>query len=551
MEFTEHDNKITIKVPVTADAISATIVKQGLSEAGFSRCLLLQNQLDNLLAEYQQFQQKVKALTLAEGSKVLSYVIAEKRNAQLSFELSDDKMIATAVITAAYGGAPLSANELVKAAQQLGIVFGFSKDNIIHLVQQASRAEPGGRLKAEIAHGRPVKDGINSRFEPLISDMVRRRNQPLIESDAKADLRDFGAIPSVAKGQPLMRRYPPTSGEAGVDVTGQQTAPVPGSVLDWQLGDGVEISSDDPDLLLAAQDGLPRAIDNGATVDDVFTVKNVDLSSGHIVFKGSVVINGNVTAGMKVIAGGNVFIKGVMEGLLVEAGGDISISGSIIGHQLNNPSADAEYSTVLRAAGDINCHIAQYSAFFCNGQLHVSKYLMHCAVEAETVVAGTVDKPQGKIVGGHLLLGQGLSCGQLGSPSSGVVHISLNRHLTPMMQQQETLRTQLSQCKVSLADLKERIEKQRKLLAGQADELVQQLEQDFAEQRQLAHTLVQEIRSLEEQKLKILSQLQVKVSQQLFSAVEFLFGKEVIRSRREYGPSLIVMQDGHPTISPL
>ncbi|CAM5192856.1 hypothetical protein [Alishewanella longhuensis] len=30
------------------------------------------------------------------------------------------------------------------------------------------------------------------------------------------------------------------------------------------------------DSLIASQDGLPRAIENGATVDDVFTVGQVD-----------------------------------------------------------------------------------------------------------------------------------------------------------------------------------------------------------------------------------------------------------------------------------
>ncbi len=88
------------------------------------------------------------------------------------------------------------------------------------------------------------------------------------------------------------------------------------------------------------RDGLPRVVDNGATVDEVFTVKNVDLSTGHIIFKGSVVINGDVTEGMKVIAGGGRVYKGFVEGTLIEAGGDINVGGSIIGHQI--PSAERQ-----------------------------------------------------------------------------------------------------------------------------------------------------------------------------------------------------------------
>ncbi len=551
MEFTEHDLNIIIKVPVSAAPLTADALKQAIIDAGFGRCFLNQNNLANLVAEYQEYQQKVKAMTLAENARVLTYPIAEKRPAQLAFEIAEDKMAAYAIITAAWGGAPISANELVKGAQQAGIVFGFQKENIIRLVQQASRAEPGSRLKVEVATGRVQANGMNSRFEPLIPDMVRRRNQPLVESEAKADLRDFGAIPAVAAGQPLMRRFPPTSGEPGINVIGEALPAEPGVLIDWQLGPGVGLSAEDPDLLLATQDGLPRAIDNGATVDEVFTVKNVDLTTGHIIFKGSVVVTGNVISGMKVVAGGNVIIQGVMEGDLVEAGGDINIVGSIIGHQLNPQSETPEYSTVIRAQGDINCNIAQYSAFICGGQLMATKYLMHCSVEAETVLAGTAEKVTGKIVGGHYLLGKTLTCGQLGSPSSGVVVIKVNRHLTPLLQQQELMRSQLSQARAVLDELKQRIDKQRKLLAGQTDELIQKLEQEFAEQKELAKALIDEVRALEEQRLLLLPELKVKAIQQLFSAVEVQFGKEIIRSRREYGPSVIEIQDGHPAINPL
>lgn len=551
MQFTEHDQTIIITVSVSAEAITAEQVQQGLHEAGFARCFFFQAQLDNLLAEYQQLQQKVKGMTLAANSKELRYPIAEKRSAQLTFEIAEDKMKAVAFITAAWGGSPISANALVKAAQELGIVFGFSKENIIRLVQEASRVEPGTRLKADIAFGRDVKHGLPSRFEPLLPEMVSRRKQPLVDSDAKADLRDFGAIPAVSTGDQLMRRLPPTSGEPGFTVTGEKTEPLPGFTVEWQLGAGVGLAADDDDLLLASQDGLPRAIENGATVDDVFTVSQVDLTSGHIIFKGSVVVTGNVTAGMKVIAGGNVFIKGVVEGLLIEAGGDITIGGSIIGHQIA-AGAEHEYSTKIKAQGDIYCNMAQYSAIECQGHLHATKYLMHCAVDAHTVLVGTEDKINGKVVGGYYQLAQQLSCGQLGSPSSGVVVIKLNRQLEPIIEQQSLLRAQVSEAKALMDELKEQIDSQKKLLAGQAaDPQLQMFEQEFTQQRQLGMTLLAELRELEAKRQQILQTLEVKVCQQLFSAVEVQFAQESVRSRREYGPSVVKIVDGHPVILPL
>lgn len=551
MQFTEHDQIISITVSVSAAALTAEQLQQALQNSGYGRCFILQAQLDNLILEYQQLQQKVKALTLAEGSKELSYPIAEKRPASLTFEIAEDKMKAIAFITAAWGGNPISANAVVKAAQDIGIVFGFNKENIIRLVQEASRAEPGTRLKADIAFGRAAKNGLPSCFEPLLPEMVSRRKQPLVDSEAKADLRDFGAIPSVAAGQQLMRRLPPTPGEPGYTVTGEKTEALPGVTIEWQLGEGVVLAADDENLLLASQDGLPRAIENGATVDDVFTVNQVDLASGHIIFKGSVVVTGNVIAGMKVIAGGNVFIKGVVEGVLIEAGGDINIGGAIIGHQIA-ADAEHEYSTTIKAQGDIYCNMAQYSAIQCQGHLHATKYLMHCAVDAHTVLVGTDDKINGKVVGGAYQLAQQLSCGQLGSPSSGVVVIKLNRQLEPIIEQQSLLRAQVGEAKALMDELKEQIDSQKKLLAGKpADPQLQMFEQEFLQQRQLGMTLLAELRELEAQRQQILQSLAVKVTQQLFSAVEVQFGKESVRSRREYGPSMVKIADGHPAIMPL
>ncbi|CAM5225452.1 FapA family protein [Alishewanella longhuensis] len=116
---------------------------------------------------------------------------------------------------------------------------------------------------------------------------------------------------------------------------------------------------------------------------------------------------------------------------------------------------------------------------------------MHCAVDAHTVLVGTEDKINGKVVGGYYQLAQQLSCGQLGSPSSGVVVIKLNRQLEPIIEQQSLLRAQVSEAKALMDELKEQIDSQRKLLAGQpADPQLQMFEQEFMQQRQLGTDVV-------------------------------------------------------------
>ena len=550
MQFTEHNNSIKISVPVTLDALSAHDVNAQIQAAGFGRCLLIQDQITNLLVEYQQIQQKIKENLQPEGT-ILTYRVAEKRDAELVFDISEDKMSAAAIVTAAWGGAPLSANALVKAAQDAHIVFGFSKDHIIKLVTHASKADPGTKVKLVIAKGRPVVHGQNSRFEPLIPEMQSRRNKPLVQSEEKADLRDFGVIPAVRAGDPLMRRHPPTPGVDGMLVDGTLLPALPGQVIDWQAAEGSELSPTDADLLLAARDGLPRVVDAGATVDEVFTVKNVDLATGHIIFKGSVVINGDVAEGMKVIAGGNVFIKGYVEGTLVEAGGDVTVGGSIIGHQIAAAEKDSEYSTEIKAKGDIQCNLAQYARLSCGGNVYINKQMMHCAVSAAKVYAGPEDNPNGKVIGGYFYLDYGIYAGNLGAPSSSNIHIELNRLVDPIAEKQEVLRASISAAKKDMQDIREQLEKLKKIEGNaQIDQRKQELQTEFDEHKTVALALIEDVKQLEVQRRERLDATLIVVRQQLYSAVEVHFGTDLIRSRREYGPSKIHLVDGSPAIEP-
>ncbi len=552
MQFTEHSNTIKITVPVSLTAISAVDIQQQLSEHGYERCLLLQDQLTNLLIEYQQIQQKIKENLVAENAKELSYRIAEKRDAELTFDISEDKMTATAIITAAWGGAPVSANVLVKSAQASGIVFGFSKEQIIKLVTYAAKADPGSKVKLMIARGRVMVSGESSRFEPLLAEMESRRNRPVVKTDEKADLRDFGVIPAIRTGEAIMRRHPPTGGVGGMLVNGEMIPAAPGLHIEWQLGEGVELAPDNPDLLLAARDGLPRVIESGATVDEVFTVKDVDLATGHIVFRGSVVVTGNVAEGMKVVAGGNVFVKGMVEGVLIEAGGDITINGSVIGHQLAQADQQSEYSTELKATGDIQCNLAQYSRINCGGNLYVSKQLMHCAVEAAIVYAGPEDNPNGKLVGGYFYLDKGIFCGNMGAPSSSAVLVKLNRQLDPIVEKQEVLRASVAAERTEMEELRQQLEKLKKIEGNAQIEMRRyEMVAKFEEHKELAVSLINDIKILEAQRQEKLAELSIVVRQQLFSAVEIHFGKEQVKSRREYGPTKVILVDGKPSIEPL
>ncbi len=542
-QFSLKDDLVFIHLPVTQTNLTLDLLKEQLHHAGYGRCLLLQDQVNNLLVEYQQIQQKTKQQPSSDAPS-LKYKVAQRIDAQLKIELNSDATVATAEITSAYGGNPVSANDVVKAGQEAGVVFGFQKEQIIHLVTQASRADAGSKLKAEIARGRPPVPGRDSVFEVLIQDMSTRSKQPVARSEGKVDLRDFGAIASVKTGDVLMRRHPPTKGKEGMTVTGVRLPATDGQQLPWGAAEGSEVSVDNPDLLVASRDGMPRKLDTSVAVDEVFVINNVDTGTGHIIFKGAVVVNGNVTTAMKVIAGGNVIVKGLFEGDLIESGGDITVSGAIIGHQIGEMHEQSELSTQLRAKGNIDCTLAQYASLQCGGRLSVSKQLLHCQVEADSVLAGSEEKANGKIVGGRYYLGSGLRCGNLGAPSGSLLQIVLNKQMDPLIEKQNVLRASLVSLKAEMELVKQHVEQLKQMEKSAAvQEQMMAMVDEYEEHRKIAAAFISDIRLLEEQRRQLLLSVCVEVTQQLFAGVETSFGNELLRTKKEYGPSRIRLSE--------
>lgn len=567
IEFLRVDDELTVQVRVSPESLTAADVRQQLSSSPFARWQVNQQWLETLLDDYQTCVQDVAAQRLPEGY-LLERRLALRKNAAISFQISDDVMQAKALITAAWGGLPISANDLVKLAHEAGISFGFQRDQIIALVSAASRAEPGTQTAGIIAVGRVMQPGANSRLEPLVEGLKPRLQKPVTHEEQAADLRDFGMLPSVHAGEPLVRRIPPTPGVDGVNVKGQvQTAPV-GQSIPWQLGEGADVSPQDPDVLIATRDGMPRLADNAAFVDEVYAVKRVDISTGHIQFKGSVVINGDVTESMKVVAGGNIYIKGTVEGSLIEAGGDIEIGGAIIGHQLHESEQKLHaqglhfaviehhgetevYSTVVRANGNVSCSFAQYAAIETGGFFHAMKQLHHCHVNAQSVLVGKADKPSGKVVGGSFMLEQTLTAGAVGSPSESNLLVSFNRKIQPLLERLQSLRQTAQSIRQEMEEIRRGVETMRQMEKSESSQLqIHMLVQEFDSQKKILLALSQDIKHLDQLKTELMRQPALLARQQVFVGVDVRIGEEVYLVKQEHSGTKIAFDGSHIVLEP-
>ena len=260
--------------PIGKDQVGQMLVSQG-----FADLFIFADALEKLVKQY------------SSGSG-FTLVLGELRDGDFSLDIDAGQMAAHLTITPAYGGKAITEDQIYAALQKNGITFGIHDDTI-----QAAVAKGYARNKL-VAEGISPSQGDDAQFISLLREVKTSR----LHSDDKEpiDYRNFGNIITVKKGDPLMRRLPPTAGTPGTNIRG---IPVPATMGDdtqfSPLISGAETHKDDPDLLIAAISGQPFLVPNGVTVEPVITINNVDLSTGNLDIEGSLTITGDVKPGMQ------------------------------------------------------------------------------------------------------------------------------------------------------------------------------------------------------------------------------------------------------------
>ncbi|MBV1921369.1 MAG: FapA family protein [Pseudomonadales bacterium] len=134
---------------------------------------------------------------------------------------------------------------------------------------------------------------------------------PNVDNYGVADMLSTHQFQLVEIGTHLMKRVPPTEGETGIDVVGEEIKAEQGNDPGY-LNDmtGVCFSPEDGNILISNIKAHPVFLDSGVNVDSTMHVENVDLNTGNITFDGSLEVSGDVDPGMFIEVTGDVFIKG-------------------------------------------------------------------------------------------------------------------------------------------------------------------------------------------------------------------------------------------------
>jgi len=251
------------------------------------------------------------------------------------------------------------------------------------MVKQALE-RPGGRVIC--ASGEHPENGIDAVIKYHVD--MENKGRPLELENGQVDFKDLNLFTVVKEGVLLAEKIPATPGVTGIDVLGQPAHPKPGKDIVLPAGKNVRVEDN---KLYAAIDGQVQVLNSKITVSPVIEIReDVDLSTGNIIFSGTVVVRGSVQSGFKVAAEGNVDIYGSVSGGTVE-GKNIVIRGGLQGMQRGE----------VIAKENVTAKFIENGLVTAGGDVIVADAILHSRVNAGKKVI--VEGKRGIIAGGHVM----------------------------------------------------------------------------------------------------------------------------------------------------
>lgn len=536
---------IEISRDLSSDVFTPASLEKAVRSSEFKNCYINPDAWTSLTRDF-----------LLESAKstapVVSLRIGEQRSAQLTLRLSDDKMDAEAMVEAPYGGTSLVTEQVLNQLRNSGIINGIRRRAIEAIVAHSKEAPPGAPLSVVIAKGKLAVDGTDTSFKKLVEDARMRLLKPQLKDKHRVDLRDFGSMVLVKEGTPVLERIPFTTGIAGFTVTGEVLNAKDGQDKNLKPGTGTDIDLNNPNLLIATVDGLPSFIDNSASVDDTLTLKGVDVSTGHVDYDGSIIIDGNVTPGMRVTATGDITVNGYVDSAVLRAKGNITVTKGVIGRQTEADSAEtinvAEHTTRIISDATIWVAYCQYATLSALHGVFIERQLTHCKIVSagKTHVGGEGKAAGGKVIGGNIAIADDLYVGQLGAPAGTKTRI----HFNIPLQCERYLAAEAEATEV----LKDLVVTKRKLLKAKTAFLAdpdkfkvdfrQTLKQLFADTETkiaVARNTLISLRNNEPPH----PQVRVHINKVMHLGAEFIFHDKVTRFDEPRGPCTLVLIEGN------
>nr|WP_052159029.1 FapA family protein [Aeromonas bestiarum] len=475
--------------------------------------------------------------------------VAQRHDARVTLVVEKDRMSAVAQITADWGGKYLTTEQLEQAVQASEISQGVQAPLIAAAILAAKEATPGALLKLPVALGKAAVNGQDTRFERLVETPAERILKPQELDHGRVDMRDLGTLLTVKAGAQLMRRHPATQGVPGFTVTGQELPAKHGKDSPMVAGEGTFASPDDVDLLLAGRPGLPRQEKNGMKVDDVLSVKQVDIRHGHVIFEGALIVAGDVTPGMKIKTSGDVVIGGFVEGGYIESSGTITVRNGIIGRKSEQSD---EYLCHLNAQGEIHASYAQYAKLEAGGDIQIQSQLSHCySRSGQDIKIGDSGMRKGHLLGGISIANRLIMAPILGASAYNQTRLQILGGYFTHKEQEQALRQRKQECRDQLDKLQDLLLKLLQLPGDKRNpQTVQKIKLIRTQHIDESKLLDEQLEAAQEELQKLMTEMDIIATQRVFPGVEVEMAHHHYRVDIEHGPIHFAIHEDQLQLTP-
>lgn len=484
----------------------------------------------------------IRFINIAKETKKEAYtgvLVAAQRDAELALELMHDDMVAVMHITGAYGGKGLKGSDIMHALAQNHITKGINKLALKKVMVTSHQLKAGEKFSQPVAKGKDAVQGRDTQFIPLFKDAMKRVLKPQeVDSDThKVDMRNLGTTVTVNPGDPLVKRIPPTEGESGYTVTGEEVAAVSGKDSALVAGKGAIISKKNPNVLLAEIGGMPKIKPNGAMVDNSLHLNSVDATSGHVKFKGDIVVSGNVEPGMIVQATGSITVGGFIESANVQAQGDIKVGKGIIGH---NVSEEEEKSCKVISGGSVTANYAQFCQVQASKNILLSVHCMNSDIRCngDLIVLDASEK-QGTLSGGEAIIGGKVVCVNLGVEGDTMTRVTAFAHYERYKNKIAELKGVYSDCQTVTMDVIRKELELKKTPKSERDPAAEdKIEQEKTHNAARLEQAKARLNTIEDEFQHHLDTSVVEAKEKVYTRVNVHYGDEQVLTKRVHGATV-------------
>lgn len=470
----------------------------------------------------------------------LEMPIGRRCDGAFKLTLDADLQGAHLTLNPPHGGRAVDPDAVLASVREQGIIHGL-RQAAIDAALTAGRCE-----QLCIASGDAPLQGTPGRFESLLADPSQQLGDADADDHGTMRYHDLCHLLLVRSGDPLMRRIAPIPGIDGTDIKGAQILanPIPGIAFAADL-EGAAADPLDPDLLLATRAGQPVVLRNGVYINNVLEVPALNLSTGNIVFEGTIRVQGDVKSGMQLNVTGDVIVVGTVEAAEIIAGGNIAVNGGIIGHGSAQPGARALPANTarIRAQGTVQALFIEHAHIEAGDSIHVAGDARQSELYARNaVLVGKPDAKNSNIAGGTVHATLLVRVPVLGSASG--IQTSVQVGSDPYLAHEIT--AQESRLQGKLAEL----EQIRKLLAyleqhPRKDEggMGEKTQATFRQLTAEIYLLIGEKAELAARQ-KLTGQARIEVGQTMHEGVELRIGKQVWSVHEDRAGGTVLLENG-------